>query len=127
MSLNRREFLQMLAAASAAGFQLNAQASDASATVATKGPSNPYELPAFGNVSVMHYTDCHAQLKPIYFREPNINLGIADMNGRPPHLVGKHFLDHYGIAPDSLEAHAFTYLNFEEAAQNMARSVALLI
>ena len=122
MSLNRREFLQMLAAASAAGFQLNnAGASDASAKTATKGPANPYELPAFGNVSVMHFTDCHAQLNPIYFREPSINLGVAEMNGRPPHLVGKRYLEHYGIAPDSMEAHAFTYLNFTEAAQKYGK------
>ena len=112
----------MLAAASAAGFQLNnAGASDASAKVATKGPANPYELPAFGNVSVMHFTDCHAQLNPIYFREPSINLGVAEMNGRPPHLVGKRYLEHYGIAPDSMEAHAFTYLNFTEAAQKYGK------
>ena len=119
MSLNRREFLQMLAAASAAGFQLNnAYASD---TSLTKGPSDPYEMPAFGNVSVMHFTDCHAQLKPIHFREPSINLGVGAMNGRPPHLVGKHYLEHYGIAPDSLEAHAFTYLNFEDAANKYGK------
>ncbi|MGB1311984.1 MAG: thiosulfohydrolase SoxB, partial [Leucothrix sp.] len=73
MSLNRREFIQMLAAASAAGFQLN-NAYAADSKVATKAPSNPYELAPFGNVSLMHYTDCHAQLKPIYFREPSINL-----------------------------------------------------
>ncbi len=122
MSLNRREFLQMLAAASAAGFQLNnAYASDASAKAAIKGPSDPYEMPAFGNVSVMHFTDCHAQLNPIYFREPSINLGIGDMKGRPPHLVGKHYLEHYGIVPDSLEAHAFTYLNFQDAAQKYGK------
>lgn len=113
MSLNRREFLQMMAAASAAGFQLN--------NAFANSPSDPYEMPAFGNVSVMHFTDCHAQLNPIHFREPNINLGIGEMNGRPPHLVGKHYLEHYGIAPDSLEAHAFTYLNFEEAAQKYGK------
>lgn len=113
MSLNRREFLQMMAAASAAGFSLN--------NAFANSPSDPYEMPAFGNVSVMHFTDCHAQLNPIYFREPSINLGIGEMNGRPPHLVGKDYLKHYGIAPDSLEAHAFTYLNFEEAAQKYGK------
>ena len=103
----------MMAAASAAGFQLN--------NAFANSPSDPYEMPAFGNVSVMHFTDCHAQLNPIHFREPSINLGIGEMNGRPPHLVGKHYLEHYGIAPDSLEAHAFTYLNFEEAAQKYGK------
>jgi len=83
VSLNRREFLQMMAAASAAGFSLN--------NAFANSPSDPYEMPAFGNVSVMHFTDCHAQLNPIYFREPSINLGIGEMNGRPPHLVGKDY------------------------------------
>ena len=54
----------------------------------------------FGNVSFLHMTDCHAQLKPIHFREPSVNLGIGSMLGQPPHLVGKAFLERYGIRPD---------------------------
>ena len=119
MSLNRREFLQMLAAASAAGFQLN-NAYAGEATLSSKA-ANPYDLPKFGNVSVLHYTDCHAQLNPIYFREPGINIGVGDMKGRVPHLVGKHYLDYFGIAPNSMEAHAFTNLNFAEAAQKYGK------
>lgn len=119
MSLNRREFLQMLAAASAAGFQLN-NAYAGEATLSSKA-ANPYDLPKFGNVSVLHYTDCHAQLNPIYFREPGINIGVGDMKGRVPHLVGKHYLDHFGITPNSMEAHAFTNLNFAEAAQKYGK------
>ena len=120
MSLNRREFLQMLAAASAAGFQLNnAYAADSKAII--KAPSNPYELAPFGNVSLMHYTDCHAQLKPIYFREPSINIGIGGMKDVPPHKVGKHYLEHYGIAPGSMDAHAFTYLDFVEASKKYGK------
>ena len=120
MSLNRREFLQMLAAASAAGFQLNnAYAADSKSII--KAPSNPYELAPFGNVSLMHYTDCHAQLKPIYFREPSINLGIGSMKDVPPHKVGKHYLEHYGIAPGSMDAHAFTYLDFVEASKKYGK------
>lgn len=127
MNMSRREFMQMLAVASAAGFNLAAcdsgsQSQQGAVTTPTgakpqKAPSNMYELPAFGNVSLMHYTDCHGQLLPIYFREPNINLGIAGMKGNPPHLVGEHFLKYYGVKPNSIEAHAFTYLNFTEAAQ----------
>lgn len=116
MSLTRREFMQMLAAASVAGFSLNpafaaADASKEGSKTAGKAPSNPYELPAFGNVSLMHYTDCHAQLLPIYFREPNVNLGLNSMKGAVPHLVGEHFLKKYGIAAGTLDAHAFTYLD----------------
>ena len=120
MSLNRREFLQMLAAASAAGFQLN-HAYAADATAPTKAPANPYELAPFGNVSLMHYTDCHAQLKPIYFREPSINLGIGSMKNVPPHKVGKYYLEHYGIDPNSRDAHAFTYLDFVEASKKYGK------
>jgi len=120
VSLNRREFLQMLAAASAAGFQLN-HAYAADATAPTKAPANPYELAPFGNVSLMHYTDCHAQLKPIYFREPSINLGIGSMKNVPPHKVGKYYLEHYGIDPNSRDAHAFTYLDFVEASKKYGK------
>lgn len=116
MGMNRREFLQLLAAASVAGFHFNPRLS-----LAADQPANPYELPAFGNVSLLHYTDCHAQLLPIYYREPNVNLGIAGMLGKPPHLVGEHFLKHYKIEPKSLEAHAFTYLDFAEAAKQYGK------
>ncbi|WP_020561150.1 thiosulfohydrolase SoxB [Thiofilum flexile] len=115
MGMNRREFLQLLAAASVAGFGMNSR------WALANQPSNPYELPAFGQVSLLHYTDCHAQLLPIYYREPSINLGIGAMQGQPPHLVGEHFLKHYGIAPNTLEAHAFTYLDFAEAAKQYGK------
>jgi len=127
MNMSRREFLQMLAVASAAGFNLTAcdsgsqsqqgaMSTDAGGAKPQKAPTNLYELPPFGNVSVMHYTDCHGQLLPIYFREPNINLGIGSMKGHPPHLVGDHLLKYFNVKPNTREAHAFTYLNYVEAA-----------
>ena len=127
MNISRREFLQMLAVASASGISLSACDSDQASRSAASGikPSakaaSPYELAPFGNVSLMHYTDCHAQLTPIYFREPSINLGIGSMRGKPPHLVGDNFLAHYGIQPGSREAHAFTYLNYVEAAKQFGK------
>ncbi len=127
MSISRREFLQMLAIASAAGINLagcekgsETQKQPAGAKP-SKGPSNMYEVPAFGNVSLLHYTDCHAQLMPVHFREPNINLGIDDMRGRPPHLVGEALLKEFNIKPNTAEAHAFTYLNFAEAARKYGK------
>ena len=116
MSISRREFLQMLAVASAAGVSFSGRA-----LAGTGKPSQLYEIPTFGNVSFLHYTDCHAQLLPIWFREPNINLGIGDMKGNPPHLVGEAFLKHYGIAPGTRQAHAFTYLDFIEAAKQYGK------
>jgi sulfur-oxidizing protein SoxB len=113
MSLSRREFLQMMAAASAAGMGLGYGQS------ARAG--NFYEVPAFGNVSLLHFTDCHAQLLPIYFREPNVNIGLADARGKAPHLVGEALLKHFNIAPGSMEAHAFTNLNYVDAAHKFGK------
>jgi sulfur-oxidizing protein SoxB len=78
--------------------------------------ANLYDFPKFGNVHLMHFTDCHAQLKPIYFREPNVNLGFGGQFAKAPHLVGDALLKHYGIKPGSREAHAFSYLDFDKAA-----------
>jgi sulfur-oxidizing protein SoxB len=83
---------------------------------AQSAASKFYDLPRFGNVHFLHFTDCHAQLKPIYFREPDVNLGFGDQFGKTPHLVGEHLLKAHNIKPNTLEAHAFTYLNFEKAA-----------
>jgi sulfur-oxidizing protein SoxB len=66
-------------------------------------------------------TDAHAQLKPVYFREPSVNIGIGEMLGKPPHLVGRAFLDRFGIKADSAEAYAFTALDFERAAQRFGK------
>ena len=116
MSMSRREFLQVLAVAAASGLAL-----DNKKVLAASAPANFYDLPKFGNVSLMHITDCHAQLLPIYYREPNVNLGVGAMNGKPPHLVGDHLLRYYKIAPNTPDAHAFTYLNFEQAARTYGR------
>ncbi len=86
-----------------------------------QGAARIYELPRFGNIHLLHFTDCHAQLRPILFREPNVNLGVADMAGRPPHLVGEALLRHFGIRPGTAEAHAYTYLDFERAAQTYGK------
>jgi sulfur-oxidizing protein SoxB len=116
MSLNRREFLQALAIASAGGMSLQSNFVNAQNTA-----QKFYDLPKFGNVHFLHYTDCHAQLLPIYFREPNVNLGIGAQEGKTPHLVGEYFLKANGIAPGSRDAHAFTYLDYVAAAQNYGK------
>ena len=115
MSFSRREFLQVMGAAAVAGLI------PGSSRASQHSSSHPYDFAKFGNVSLLHYTDCHAQLNPIYFREPHINLGIADMYGNPPHLVGEHLLKHFKIPANSPEAYAFSYLNFAEAAQKYGR------
>jgi len=109
--MDRREFLNVLAAGAAAGLVLDARTALAADAAAM------YDIPRFGNVGLLHFTDSHAQLLPTYFREPSVNLGIGDAVGRPPHLVGEALLKHYGVAPGTREAHAFTYLDFTAAAR----------
>ncbi|MBT3043277.1 MAG: thiosulfohydrolase SoxB [Candidatus Thiodiazotropha sp. (ex Codakia orbicularis)] len=110
MSISRREFLRLMGLAGAAGMM------PSSVFAAKKLPADLYEVPQFGNLSLLHITDTHAQLNPIYFREPNVNLGIGYAFNKAPHLVGKRLLDHFGVAPGSIEAHAFSYLDFDAAA-----------
>ncbi len=110
--MNRREFVQLLAVAAAAGFDLRR-----GAAVAHADGGDVYDLPPFGNLSLLHYTDAHAQLLPVWFREPSVNLGLGDWRGKPPHLVGDALLAHYGIAPGSREAHAFSSVDFAAAAR----------
>ncbi len=117
MNLSKREFLQVLGAASAAGLSLGRWA-DADAATAQRGL---YELPRFGNVSLLHMTDCHAQLMPIHFREPSVNMGVSAMQGQLPHLVGDALLKATGLKPGSEQAFAFTYLDFEQAARRYGR------
>ena len=80
-----------------------------------------YDLERFGNARILHLTDTHAQLKPVFFRESSVNLGVGAMAGQPPHLVGKAFLDRFGIRPDSADAYAFTCVEFEKAAGRFGR------
>ncbi|MEY4083078.1 MAG: Trifunctional nucleotide phosphoesterase protein YfkN precursor [Pseudomonadota bacterium] len=113
MELNRREFMGVMAAGAAAGMFSSWGEAAAAASKAGK----LYELPKFGNVSFLHFTDCHAQLMPVYFREPNVNLGVGSMQGQVPHLVGEALLKKYGIPLQSPLAHAYTYLDFEKSAK----------
>ncbi|NIM41730.1 MAG: thiosulfohydrolase SoxB [Hydrogenophaga sp.] len=118
MSLSRREFMQLLAAASAAGMALD----HGDALAATAGASERlYDVPRFGNVSFLHFTDCHAQLTPVYFREPSVNLGVGDATGQAPHLVGEALLRHFRIRPGTAQAHAFSYLDFTQAARTYGK------
>src|SRR5450631_3188925 len=108
MTIRRRDFLKLasIAALSPARPRL-ARGADGAGV---------YDLERFGNARILHMTDTHAQLKPVYFREPSVNLGIGAMAGQPPHLVGRAFLDRFGISADSADAYAFTCLEFEKSA-----------
>ncbi|MEP6941393.1 MAG: thiosulfohydrolase SoxB [Betaproteobacteria bacterium] len=114
--MNRREFLNVLSAAAAGGMALSADPA-----AAQRAASRFYALPAFGNVHVLHFTDCHAQLLPTYFREPSVNIGVAGARGRPPHLVGEALLKHFGIPAHTRDAYAFTCLDFAAAARTYGK------
>ena len=111
MNINRREFVQALAVAGASGLL----------PAGLSAGTNIYDIPAFGQVRLLHITDVHAQLNPTYFREPHINIGIGDSLGRPPHIVGEAFLKHFGISPQSAEAYAFTYKDFPKLADQYGK------
>jgi len=113
--LQRREFLRLLAASAAAGATLRSGLSAAQAA------GELYDVPAYGNVSLLHFTDCHAQLVPVHFREPSANIGVGDAAGQPPHLVGEAFLKRFGMPAGSAAAHAFTYLDFPAAARRYGK------
>jgi len=107
-----------LAIASASGLSLPG---NANAKMSSSNASNMYNVPRFGNVHLLHFTDCHAQLLPINFREPNINIGLGIMKGRPPHLVGPSFLDYFKVSKNSAYAHAYTYIDFIEASKKYGK------
>ncbi|MEP6826168.1 MAG: thiosulfohydrolase SoxB, partial [Ramlibacter sp.] len=117
MNLSKREFFQLLGAGAVAGMGLGRWA-QADAQAALGGL---YDIPRFGNVSLLHMTDCHAQLLPVHFREPNVNLGVGAMNGQLPHLVGEHLLKVAGVARGTPMAHALTHLDFEVAAHRYGK------
>ena len=107
--MDRREFLRLLGIAAAAGMP--------AARAGAESGESLYDLEAFGNARLLHFTDCHAQLRPIYFREPNVNLGVGPMKGQRPHVVGEALLKQAGVPAGTARAHALTYLDFEEAAR----------
>jgi sulfur-oxidizing protein SoxB len=113
MTIRRRNFLQLAGATALAGaWPRFGRSADTSGI---------YDLERFGNARILHMTDTHAQLLPVYFREPSVNIGIGAMAGKPPHLVGRAFLDRFGIRPDSADAHAFTFLDFEKSAARFGK------
>src|SRR5262245_33492169 len=102
--LSRREFLQTAVAATAV---LPAGCTRAMAHQRfTQEPLTASE--PLGNVTLVHVADLHAQLMPVYFREPAVNLGVGDVKGQVPHLSGRAFLDRYGIPAGSPAAYALT-------------------
>jgi len=111
---SRRDLLGLFAASAAAGALPRPSHAQAR--------SDLYDIGRTGNVRLLHMTDTHGQLLPLHFREPSVNIGMGESAGRPPHLVGDAFLAHFGVAPGTAQAHALTYLDFNEAAHRYGKT-----
>ncbi len=109
--ISRREFIQMLSAAGICGLLPRS---------GLALPKNFYDFPAIGNTRLLHFTDCHAQLLPIYFREPHINIGVGESVGQPPHVVGRHLLKHFNIDDPRL-IHAFSSVGYDHAVEKFGK------
>ena len=122
--LDRRSFLKFMGAATATA-AVPALMSRTAQGLTTDGVAMPkgfYDLPIKGNVRILHITDIHGQLNPVYFREPNVNLGVGEAYGRPPHLVGNKLLTAMGFKPATAESYVYTYLDFENAARTFGKT-----
>jgi len=120
--VSRREFLQAAVAVGAvAGGAGTGAWSALAARQKLMSEADLLAFPTYGNVSIVHITDLHAQLKPNYFREPSINIGVGEAAGKPPHLTGKDFLAQYKIKPGSPEAYALSSVDFEALAKSYGR------
>ncbi|MBT4218471.1 MAG: thiosulfohydrolase SoxB [Rhodospirillaceae bacterium] len=117
--LTRRDFMQVTAATAAMMAPLGG------ITAATAaGRMSQKELLKFdsvGQVTLLNFTDIHAQLVPLYFREPSVNLGVGEVNGLPPHLTGKNFLKHFGIAGGTRDAYAFSSSDYSMLSSEYGR------
>jgi len=117
--LSRREFVYMSAV-----LGLSAPIFANSHTRVPKtsnGLSDYYKLDNFGNARILHMTDSHAQLVPIYFREPSVNLGFFDNYGKPPHIVGEKFMDYFGIKGNKRLEYAYSCIDFTAHAKHMGK------
>ncbi len=119
--ISRRDFLQVGMAASAllgtSGFGNWARLAAQQALT----QDQLLEFDTFGNVSLIHVTDIHAQLKPIYFREPSVNIGVGGNKGVVPHVTGSDFRKLYGIEDGSRSHYALSSGDFASLAQGYGR------
>jgi sulfur-oxidizing protein SoxB len=120
--VSRREFLQAAVAVGAiAGGAGGGTWQALAARQQLMSEADLLQFPTTGNVTLVHVTDIHAQLKPIYFREPSINLGVGEVAGKPPHVTGKDFLKLYKIKPETPMAYALTSEDYVALAKEYGR------
>ncbi|MEZ5733726.1 MAG: thiosulfohydrolase SoxB [Paracoccaceae bacterium] len=119
--ISRRDFLQATVAASALWGASGVGNWGRLAAQQALSQDKLLEFEDYGNVTLIHITDIHAQMKPIWFREPEINLGVGEVNGQPPHVTGADFLKMFNIESGSPHAYALTYEDFEALAKGYGR------
>ena len=115
MEVTRRDLMKIAGVAAAVGL------SPAALADAGDAAERLLEFEPLGNVTLLHLTDTHATLLPVYFREPDTLLGVGDERGRPPYLTGTALLAHYGIAPGSAAAYALAHVDFAALAARYGR------
>ncbi|WP_267177764.1 thiosulfohydrolase SoxB [Sneathiella aquimaris] len=116
---SRRDFLQVsCATVGLLGFGTDLVRASARQTLTQDDLLN---FESVGNVTITHITDIHAQLVPIYFREPSINLGVGEMSGLPPHITGKEFLEKFGIEKGTASAYSLSSSDFTALARDYGR------
>jgi len=115
-ALGRRELLQVAAATAALGTTRTGVAQ-------RRGPSQDdlLRFKPVGQVTLLNFTDLHAQLMPLYFREPSANVGVGEDKGLPPHLVGEKLLEAYKLGRGTYEAYALACTEFELLARSFGR------
>jgi S-sulfosulfanyl-L-cysteine sulfohydrolase len=119
--ISRRDFLQATVAASALWGASGVGNWSRLAAQQVLSQDKLLEFEDFGNVTLIHITDIHAQMKPVWFREPEINLGVGDARRKPPHVTGADFLKMFNIEPGSPHAYALTYEDFGALAKTYGR------
>lgn len=117
--MNRRDFLQVTAATAAMMGGSSVVGRAAASQAITQ--ADLVQFDPVGQVTLLNFTDIHAQLMPVYFREPSINLGVGEAHGLPPHLTGKVMLDHFDLKSGTPEAHAFSHEDFTALAGEYGR------
>ena len=121
MAISRREFLQATAAASALATASGLGPLGRAAAQQRLTQADILKFDPLGTVTILHVTDIHAQLMPLHFREPSVNLGVGEVKGLPPHLSDAEFRKHFKIATGSADAFALTSDDFVQLAKNYGR------
>ena len=117
--LTRRDFLQVTAATAAMIGPMGGVGAAAASSKITQDEILKFK--PVGQVTLLNFTDCHAQLVPLFFREPSVNIGVGEVTGLPPHLTGKNFLRQFGLTPGTRDAYAFSSDDFTRLSREYGR------